>query len=169
MCIKISENPVKRFFTIAGWTKLQNEYIFEPYVTQAFFCPRSWNFFHGNSCFLGHPNVHVFVQPKKKKSANSYLGSQMKTTLKSTIDKVWNRPTLTNFGYRGSTFISCIMEDNRKHHPLMNKSYISLCVYLSRNFRNLNLSKGVCIIEKEVLFALWYAWVLFFFFKRQFI
>ena len=58
MRIKISENPRKGFFTIAGlggWTKFKNEYIFELYITQASFCPVSWNFTttrSGDSCFF---------------------------------------------------------------------------------------------------------------------
>ena len=45
LCNKIYENPRKGFLQLLtrGLTKLKNEYIFEPYVTQAFFCPRSWN------------------------------------------------------------------------------------------------------------------------------
>ena len=45
LCNKISENPRKGFLQMLarGMTKFKNEYIFERFVTQAFFCPRSWN------------------------------------------------------------------------------------------------------------------------------
>ena len=63
LCNKNSENPRKGFYNrgIGGWTKSKNEYFFELSITQAFFCPFSWNFTttrSGDSCFLGHPNVH---------------------------------------------------------------------------------------------------------------
>ena len=43
--IKFPKIREKVFYncSLGGWTKLKNEYIFEPYVTQAFFCPRLWN------------------------------------------------------------------------------------------------------------------------------
>ena len=47
LCNKISENPREGFLQLLdrGMNKiLKKEYIFEPYVTKAFFCPRSWNF-----------------------------------------------------------------------------------------------------------------------------
>ena len=45
LCNKISENPRKGFLQLLarGINKIKNEYIFEPYLTQAFFCTRSWN------------------------------------------------------------------------------------------------------------------------------
>ena len=53
LCNKVSEYPRKGFLQLLarGMNKIKkNEYIFEPYVTQAFFCPRSFG-------ILGHPNV----------------------------------------------------------------------------------------------------------------
>ena len=57
LCNKISENPRKYFLQLLarGMDKIKNEYIFEPYVTQAFFCHRHG--MHGKKFFLGHPNV----------------------------------------------------------------------------------------------------------------
>ena len=63
--LKFPKIREKFFFIIAGSgvrTKLKNEYIFELYITQAFFCPLSQNYSttrSGDSCFVGHPNVHT--------------------------------------------------------------------------------------------------------------
>ena len=61
LCNKISENPRKGFFTIArsgDEKKSKNEYIFEPYVTQAFLIAPGHGMFHEKKCILGHPIVH---------------------------------------------------------------------------------------------------------------
>ena len=61
------------FFTIAGSGDEQNLnkniYIFALYITQAFFCPLSWNFSttRSGAVFLGHPSVHTINTPKIKK------------------------------------------------------------------------------------------------------
>ena len=45
LCNKISKNPRKGFLQSLDWGMNKNKYeqFFELYITQAFFCPLSWN------------------------------------------------------------------------------------------------------------------------------
>ena len=70
---KTKKSAKSFFFTIAGSGDEQNFkkniYIFALYITQAFFCPLSWNFSttRSGAFFLGHPSVHTINTPKIKK------------------------------------------------------------------------------------------------------
>ena len=60
--IKISENPRKSFLQSLdrGMNKIRKRYIFELYMTQAFFFPQSQNFNTtrpGDSSLVGHPTL----------------------------------------------------------------------------------------------------------------
>ena len=69
LCNKISENPRKGFLPLLDRGMKKNikktQYIFEPYITQAFFCPRSWNFSR-KKLFFGHTKFYTVMQSDRK-------------------------------------------------------------------------------------------------------
>ena len=174
--MKISKNPQKGFLKspcIVGWTKLKNDYIFELYITQAFFCPRSWNFTTTRSRdfrLVGHPNVQhqppakIFHErPRVCNDYNSLRSLRIKTTINSYYDREYfiytgfstrHRESVLNPGVRrNSSYAYCICigigigkgKFCKEYLPLQN--FKKNVIYV----RKLSLSSHITIYQTRVV------------------